>query len=77
MDLVTYCHSILGRWRKHFSQLFNVHGVSDLTQTDIYTAAPLVPESNAFEFEKTNDKLNICQILQKNGNTMKQCISYL
>jgi hypothetical protein len=35
-DLVTYCHSILGRWRKHFSQLFNVHGVNDVTQTDIY-----------------------------------------
>ena len=55
--MVTYCHSILSRWRKHFSQLFNVHGVSDVTQTDIYTAEPLVPESNAFEFEKGNDNL--------------------
>ena len=27
-DLVTDCHSILARWRKHISQLFNVHGVN-------------------------------------------------
>ena len=25
-DLCTDCHSILVRWRKHFSQLFNVQG---------------------------------------------------
>ena len=55
--MVTYRHSILGRLRKHFSQLFNVHGVSDVTQTDIHTAEPLVPKSNVFEFEKANDKL--------------------
>jgi hypothetical protein len=28
-DLVTDCHSILARWRNHFSQLLNVHGVDD------------------------------------------------
>jgi hypothetical protein len=27
-DVVTDCHSILARWRNHFSQVFNVHGVS-------------------------------------------------
>jgi len=27
-DVVTDCHSILARWRSHFSQMFNVHGVS-------------------------------------------------
>jgi hypothetical protein len=26
-DVVTDCHSILARWRNHFSQLFNVHVV--------------------------------------------------
>jgi len=30
-DLVTDSHSILARWRNHFSQLFNVHGVSNVT----------------------------------------------
>jgi hypothetical protein len=29
-DVVTDCHSILARWRSHFSQLFIVHGVSDV-----------------------------------------------
>jgi len=28
-DLVTDSHNTLGRWRKKFSQLFNVHGVSN------------------------------------------------
>jgi len=36
-DLVTDSHSILARWRNHFSYLFNVHGVSDVRQTDIHT----------------------------------------
>jgi len=31
--LVTDCHSIVVRWRKHFSQLFNIHGVHDGRQT--------------------------------------------
>jgi len=29
-DLVTDIHSILARWRNHFSQLLNVHGVNDV-----------------------------------------------
>ena len=32
-DLVTDSHSILVRWRKHFSQKFDVHGVNDVRQT--------------------------------------------
>jgi len=43
-DLVTGSHSILPRWRKHFSQLFCVHGVNDVRQTEIHTAEPSVPE---------------------------------
>ena len=41
-DLFTHSHSILATWSKHFSQLFNVHGVSDVRQTEIHTAEPLV-----------------------------------
>ena len=33
--LVTDSHSILARWRNSFSQLLNVHGVTDLRQTGI------------------------------------------
>jgi hypothetical protein len=55
--LVTDCHSILARWRNHFFQLFNVHGVNDVRQTEIHTAEPLVPELSALEFEMTIEKL--------------------
>jgi len=44
-------HNFLARWRKHFSQLLNVHGVNDVRQTEIYTAEPLVPEPSAFDVE--------------------------
>ena len=47
----------MARWRKHFLQLFNVRGVSDVRQTDIYTAEPLVPEPSAFEIEMAIEKL--------------------
>ena len=49
--MVTDCHSILARWRSHFSQLWNVHEVNDVRQTEIRTAEPLVPEQSAFWFE--------------------------
>jgi hypothetical protein len=39
-DLVTDFYSILIRWRIHFSQLFNVHGVNDVRQIEIETAVP-------------------------------------
>jgi len=32
-DFVADSHSILARWRNHFSQLLNVHGVNDVRQT--------------------------------------------
>jgi len=56
-DLFTDCHIILGMWKKHFSQLLNVHGVSDVRQTDIHTAEPLVPQPSTFEVEMAIEKL--------------------
>jgi hypothetical protein len=50
-NLVTDSHNILARWRNHFSQLPNVHGINDVRQTEIHTAEPLVSEPSAFEFE--------------------------
>jgi len=44
-------------WRKHFSQLLNIHGVNYVRQTEIHTAEPLVPEPSAFEVEMTIEKL--------------------
>ena len=36
-DLVADSHCIVARWRKYFSQLFNVHGVKDVGQAEIYS----------------------------------------
>ena len=55
--MVADSHSILARWRNHFSQLLNVHGFNDVRQTDIQTTAPLVPEPSAFEVELAIEKL--------------------
>jgi hypothetical protein len=49
--LSTDFHSILARWRKHFYQILNVHGVNDIRQTEIHTAELLVLETSAFEVE--------------------------
>jgi hypothetical protein len=49
-DLVADSHSIMARWRNNFSQIVNVHGVSDVRQAEIHTAEPLVPEPSALEF---------------------------
>jgi hypothetical protein len=56
-DLVADCRSILARWRNHFPQLLNIHGVNDVRQTEVHTAEPLVPEPSAFEFEMPIEKL--------------------
>jgi len=51
-------------------QLFNVHGVKDVEQTELHTAEPLVPETSAFEFEmalgnlKSHKSPGIVQIRQ-------------
>ena len=55
--MVVDSHSIIARRRNVFSQLFNVHGVSNVRQTGIHTAEPLLPKPRAFDFEMLIDKL--------------------
>ena len=55
--MVADSHSILAKWRNHFSQLLNVHGVSDVRQTEIHTAEPLLPELSAFKVDMAIEKL--------------------
>ena len=55
--MVADSHSIVARWRNYFSQLFNVHGVKEVGQTEIHTAEPLVPEPSASQVELAVDKL--------------------
>jgi hypothetical protein len=52
-DLLADSHNILNRWNNYFSQLLNVHRVSDVRQIKIHTrtAEPLVPDPSPFEFE--------------------------
>jgi len=56
-DLVADSHIIVARWRKYFSQLFNVHGIKDVGQAEIHTAEPLEPEPSAAVVELAIDKL--------------------
>ena len=51
-------HSILARWRNHFSKILNIHGVNDVRQIELHTAEPLVPEPSVFEFDSTIEKIN-------------------
>jgi hypothetical protein len=41
----------MARWRKHFSQLFDVHEINDGRQRKIHIAEPLMPESSISVFE--------------------------
>jgi hypothetical protein len=50
-DLLADSHNILNTWRKCFSQLLNVHKISDGRQMDIHTAEPSVPQPSPFEAE--------------------------
>jgi hypothetical protein len=56
-NLFADSHSILARWRTHFSHLLNTHGVNDVRQTEIHTAELLVPKPTAFEVEMATEEL--------------------
>jgi hypothetical protein len=55
--LLADSHNILNRWKNYFSQLLNVHRVSDVRQIEIHTAEPLVPDSSPFEVEFDTENL--------------------
>jgi hypothetical protein len=52
-DLLADAHNtcILNKWKNCFSQLLNVHRVSDIRQIEIHTAELLVPDPSPFEVE--------------------------
>jgi hypothetical protein len=56
-DLLADSHNILNRWNNYFFQLLNVHRVSDVRQTEMRTAEPLVPDRNPFQVETAIAKL--------------------
>jgi hypothetical protein len=51
-DLLADSHNVLNKWKNYFSQLLNVHNVSDVRQIEEQTADPLVPASSRLQVEK-------------------------
>ena len=47
----------MARWRNYFCQLLNVHEDNDVSQAEIHTVEPQVPEPSAFEVELAIGKL--------------------
>jgi hypothetical protein len=56
-DLLADSHNILNRWKKYFSQLFNVHRVSDVRHIEKHTPESLVPDPSPFEVDISIAKL--------------------
>jgi hypothetical protein len=71
---------ILNRWKNYFSQLLNVHMVSDVRQIDIHAAEPLVPEPSPFEtgiviaklkkYKLPGSDLVLAELIQAGGETL-------
>jgi hypothetical protein len=55
-DLPTDSHNILNRW-KNYSQLLNVHNVSDVRQIEVHMVESLVPGPSHLEVEIAIAKL--------------------
>jgi hypothetical protein len=56
-DMVIDSHNILPVWWNLFSQLWTLHGVNDVRETEICTAEPLLPQPSAYKVEMAIDKL--------------------
>jgi hypothetical protein len=37
-DLLAYSHNILSSWKNYFSQVLNMHDVSDVRQIEVHTS---------------------------------------
>jgi hypothetical protein len=56
-DLLADSHNIFYRWKNYFSQLLNVHDVSDGRQMKVHVAQPLVSGPSRLEVETVIAKL--------------------
>jgi hypothetical protein len=61
-DMFVDSHNILNRRKNYFSQLLNMHNVSDIRQIEIHTAEPLVPVFSQLEVENAIAKLRKCKL---------------
>jgi hypothetical protein len=56
-DLLEDFQNILNRSKNYFSQLLNLHNVSDIGQIDVHTTEPLVPGPSRLQVEISVAKL--------------------
>jgi hypothetical protein len=86
-DLLADSHSILNRWKNYFSQLLNVHNVSDVRQVEVHMAEPLVPGPSRLEVEIAIAKLKkykspcsdeiLAELIQAGGKILLSAIHKL
>jgi hypothetical protein len=50
-DFLAYSHNNLNRWKNYFSQLSNVHRMSEVNHTEVHTSEPLVTDPSSLEVE--------------------------
>jgi hypothetical protein len=50
-DQLADSYNILSRWQNSFSQLLNIHRVSNVRQIEIHTAELLLPDPSPFKVE--------------------------
>jgi hypothetical protein len=60
---------MLNRWKNYFSQLMNVHNVSDVKQIEVHTAEPLIPRPSRLEVEIAIAKLKTYKSPDSAGRT--------
>jgi hypothetical protein len=80
-DLLADSHNILNSWKNYFSQLLNVHRVSNVRQIEIHTAEPIVPEPSPFEVKVAISELKTykspgsdqipAELIQAGGETLQ------
>jgi hypothetical protein len=56
-ELLADSNTIVNTWKSYFSQLLNVHNISDARQIEIHTAEPLVSGSSHLDVEIAIAKL--------------------
>jgi hypothetical protein len=50
-DLLADSHNILNTWKNYFSQLFNIHRISNVIQIEIHRTDPIVPDHSTLDVE--------------------------
>jgi hypothetical protein len=79
-DLLADSQNILNKWKNYFTQLLNVHRVSNVRQVEIHTAEPLLPDPRPFEVEIAICKLKkykspgsveiLAELIEASGQTL-------